>query len=63
MLNPHQERTVAVKACVDPRTVRAYLEGRTIRSTVAARVADALRELGYAMAPGPQPEEGTPVVP
>jgi hypothetical protein len=44
-MTPHEERAVAVRAGVDPRTVRAYLAGRPQRSTVAARVAAALREL------------------
>ena len=43
-LSPHDERAVAVRAGVDPRTVRAYLAGRDVRSTVASRIADALRE-------------------
>lgn len=46
-LSPHDERVVAVRAGVDPRTVRAYLEGRSQRSTVAARVAVALRDHGF----------------
>lgn len=45
-LSPHEERAVAVRAGVDPRTVRAYLAGRSQRSTVAARVAEALRAMG-----------------
>jgi DNA-binding LacI/PurR family transcriptional regulator len=62
-MNPHQERQVAVKAGVDPRTVRAYVEGRNVRSTVASRVAEALRELGFAVTPQPQPEEESPHAP
>ena len=42
-LTPHDERAVAVRAGCDPRTVRAYMEGRAVRSTVASRVAEALR--------------------
>lgn len=45
-LTPHQLREVAVRAGVDPRTVRAFLDGRRQRSTAASRVADALRDLG-----------------
>jgi hypothetical protein len=47
-LTPHQEREVGVRAGVDPRTVRAYLRGARQRSTVAARVEQALIALGYA---------------
>jgi hypothetical protein len=43
-LTPHEERAVAVRAGCDPRSVRAFLEGRSQRSTVAARIAEALRE-------------------
>jgi DNA-binding LacI/PurR family transcriptional regulator len=50
-LNPHDERRVAVKAGCDPRTVRAYLAGKSVRSTVAARVSEALRDLGLAPSP------------
>jgi hypothetical protein len=45
-LTPHDERAVAVRAGCDPRTVRAYLSGRPVRSTVASRVAQAMRERG-----------------
>lgn len=46
-LTPHEERRVAVTAGCDPRTVRAYLEGRPMRSTTAARIAEALRTLNF----------------
>lgn len=55
-LTPHDERRVAVAAGCDPRTVRAYLEGRPMRSTTAARIRDALKDLdlsGPATAPDP----------
>jgi hypothetical protein len=45
-LTPHEERRVAVAAGCDPRTVRAYLAGKSQRSTVAARVNEALRAMG-----------------
>jgi hypothetical protein len=45
-LTPHDERRVAVQAGCDPRTVRAYLAGRSVRSTVASRVRGALEALG-----------------
>jgi hypothetical protein len=44
-LSPHDERTVAVRAGCDPRTVRAYLAGRRASSTLAARISAALREV------------------
>lgn len=50
-LSPHDERAVAVKAGVDPRTVRAYLEGKPQRSTAKARIQEALEGLGLASAP------------
>jgi 2-hydroxychromene-2-carboxylate isomerase len=50
-LSPHDERAVAVKAGVDPRTVRAYLEGKPQRSTAKARIQEALEALGLAGAP------------
>jgi DNA-binding LacI/PurR family transcriptional regulator len=46
-LTPHQEREVAVLAGCDPRTVRAYVDGKPQRSTIAARVEQALAKLGY----------------
>jgi hypothetical protein len=45
-LNPHEERALAVRAGCDPRSVRVYLDSHSQRSTVAARIADALRALG-----------------
>ena len=46
-LNPHDERRVAVLAGCDPRTVRAFLRGATQRSTVVARINEALVTLGF----------------
>lgn len=58
-LTPHDERRVAVVAGCDPRTVRAFLEGRPQRSTIASRVAEALRVLDLAhVAPQARPEDG-----
>lgn len=58
-LTPHDERRVAVVAGCDPRTVRAFLEGRPQRSTIAARVSEALRTLDLApVAPQARAEEG-----
>jgi len=45
-LKPHDARRVGVMAGTDPRTVLAYLAGRPMRSTTAARVREALRALG-----------------
>ena len=45
-LDAHTERRVAVAAGVDPRTVRAYLSGRRIRSVaIRERIAEALRSV------------------
>lgn len=44
-LTPHEIRRLAVAACVDPRTLRKYAEGRTY-STTTARIERALAELG-----------------
>jgi hypothetical protein len=52
-LTPHDERVVAARACCDPRSVRARLEGRKQRSTIAARIDQALRELGITPPSGP----------
>jgi hypothetical protein len=44
-LTPHEVREVAARAYCDPRTVRAYLDGRPQHSTTAARIERAIREL------------------
>jgi len=44
-LTPHEYRQLAVVACVDPRTLQMYAEGRA-RSTTSARIDAALVELG-----------------
>ncbi len=55
-LSPHDERRVAVAAGCDPRRVRAYLRGEPTRSTTAARVAEALRSLGFSAVPPTPPK-------
>jgi hypothetical protein len=45
LLTPHEIRRLAVVACVDPRTLKMYAEGRA-RSTTSARIDAALLELG-----------------
>jgi hypothetical protein len=45
-LSAHVIREISVKACVDPRSVRAYLEAKPQRSTVLARIEQALAALG-----------------
>lgn len=57
-LTPHDERRAAVRAGVDPRTIRAFLAGKSQRSTVAARVRATLTELGFL--PPEQEREGVP---
>jgi hypothetical protein len=44
-LTPHEYRRLAVAACVDPRTLQMYADGRS-RSTTSARIDAALLELG-----------------
>lgn len=48
MPDAHTIRTIAVAATADPRTVRRYLRGETVKHTSAARVRAALAELGLA---------------
>jgi len=43
-LSAHDERAIAVRSFSDPRTVRKYLEGKPVRGTTSARIAQALRE-------------------
>jgi hypothetical protein len=40
-------RKVAVEADVDPRTVKAYVEGRRVRPAMVKVVAAALKKLGH----------------
>jgi DNA-binding LacI/PurR family transcriptional regulator len=42
---------VAVRAGCDPRTVRAYLDGRPQHSTTASRIERAIRELNVTPPP------------
>lgn len=44
-LSAHEARRIAVAACVDPRTIRQYLDGRA-KSTTSARIELALQQLG-----------------
>ena len=44
-LSPHEERAIAVRAQVDPRTVRKHLAGRGPRTIAAARIDAAVAEL------------------
>lgn len=46
-LTPHDLRSVAVSACCDPRTVRAFLDGKRTASTMHARITKALKDLGF----------------
>jgi hypothetical protein len=45
MPNPHQRLLIAAKACVHPRTVERCYRSEPVRSTVAARITEAAREL------------------
>lgn len=58
-LNPDELRRVAALAHLDPRTVKARLEGRRQASTTSARVDDALRQLGFAVPDRATPTAGT----
>jgi hypothetical protein len=57
-LTPHEVREVAARAYCDPRTVRAYFDGRPQHSTTAARIERALREMRSDS--GKVPHKGTP---
>lgn len=46
-LNAHDVRRVSVTAGVDPRSVVARLRGHRQRCTIAARIDEALRALGF----------------
>jgi hypothetical protein len=46
-LTPHEERAVAVKVGCDPRTVRAFLEGRPQQLHLRTAIERALGELGH----------------
>lgn len=46
-LDPHQTRVVSVRAAVDPRSVRAFLAGKEIRSTIKSRIIQALKDEGF----------------
>lgn len=41
----HEVRKVAVRAGVDPRTVKAYMSGKKLHSTTVARVQEAFESL------------------
>ncbi len=45
-LSPHEIRELSVRAKVHPNTLIRYLRGAPVRSTVHARITEALRQLG-----------------
>jgi hypothetical protein len=47
-MTPQQRLLVAGTACVSIGTLKRYLEGRKVQASGAARIATALRELGFA---------------
>lgn len=58
--SPHEIRAIAVKAMVDPRTVRRFLSGGRQPALVASRVRDALAALRPgAVSPSPAPSSTT----
>ena len=54
-LSAHDVRRVAVAAKVDPRTVKAYVAGKTTQSTTSALIARALAECGLSATPAVGP--------
>lgn len=54
MMDAHRIRALAVKAAVDPRTVKAYLVGKPIQSTTRAAIE---RAMGKAETPGQTPQQ------
>jgi hypothetical protein len=50
-LSAHDARRVAVSAAVHPKTVARAYRGEAIRSTCAARIAEAARTLGLPQPP------------
>jgi hypothetical protein len=46
-LTPHELRRVAVEAGCDPRSVRRYLDGEPVVSTLSDRIRRTLATLGY----------------
>jgi len=57
-LSAHDARRIAVTAAVHPKTVVRAYSARAVRSTCAARIADAARSLGL-----PLPPAGAAVAP
>ena len=45
MIGGHELRRLAVESMTDPRTCRAYLEGRPVRELSAERIQAAIRRL------------------
>ena len=45
---PAEIRKIAVVASCDPRTVRAYLDGRRVLESIARGISAALRKIGRA---------------
>jgi len=54
-LTAHDRRRIAVRACVDPRTIDQYLRGRA-QSTTSARIEQALRSLAIELRPDARTE-------
>lgn len=52
-LSPHEVRELAVRARVHPTTVARFLRGEPIRSTVRARLTDALQQVARDRAVAP----------
>jgi hypothetical protein len=50
-LSPHDARRISAAAAVHPKTVARAYRGEVVRSTCAARIADAARALGLPSPP------------
>lgn len=44
-MNPHEIRRIAVEAMTDPRTVKNYMLGKTVKDLSAARIDAAITRL------------------
>ena len=49
---PHKLRAVAAHARVEPKVMKDFLDGRTIRTAVAAMIRRSFRQLGFPTEPG-----------
>lgn len=62
VLTPHDVRRIAVAASVHPKTVTRAYRGADVRSTCAARIAEAARALGLPLPPRAAAFGGNPLL-